>query len=298
VFDGLVGGPDDAVLLCGALALVLAGGLVPLAGRRLQLAFAYLVLERDRTTGRQELIAAVWPDAPPENPTAALRTVLSRLRCALGPEAITGRDRIRLELPPGIRVDIEEARADAEAAEGALRDERWDDAAAAGRRAVRVLRAGFLEGMDAPWVDQRRREVQQQCLRMLEVVATAGLQQPVPDLIDAERAARTLIELAPLREGGHRLLMEALAARGETAEALQAYERARRLLREELGIVPGPELVRRHGELLRAADGERRDVPLSVTEQRRLAAALDLFDGDVDAMLDAVSSYLSRPAGP
>ena len=42
---------------------------------------------------------------------------------------------------------------------------------------------------------------------------------------------------APLREAGHRLLMEALAARGEIAEALAAYERLRVLLRDELGMV-------------------------------------------------------------
>lgn len=49
-----------------------------------------------------------------------------------------------------------------------------------------------------------------------------------------------LTELAPYRETGHRLLMEALARRGNVAEALRAYERLRVLLREELGIVPGP----------------------------------------------------------
>ena len=48
-----------------------------------------------------------------------------------------------------------------------------------------------------------------------------------------------LVEVAPLRETGHLLLMETLAARGNVAEALAAFERLRVLLREELGVSPG-----------------------------------------------------------
>ena len=54
----------------------------------------------------------------------------------------------------------------------------------------------------------------------------------------AERAARELLEVAPLRETAHLLLMQALAARGNVAEALVAYERLRALLREALGVDP------------------------------------------------------------
>jgi SARP family transcriptional regulator, regulator of embCAB operon len=44
--------------------------------------------------------------------------------------------------------------------------------------------------------------------------------------------------VAPLRESGHLLLMGALAASGNVAEALAAYERLRIVLREELGVNP------------------------------------------------------------
>ena len=65
-----------------------------------------------------------------------------------------------------------------------------------------------------------------------------------------------LTELAPYRETGHRILMEALERRGNVAEALRAYERLRVLLREELGIAPSPTLQAVHRRLLlRSADG-------------------------------------------
>ncbi|HXH96561.1 MAG TPA: BTAD domain-containing putative transcriptional regulator, partial [Gaiellaceae bacterium] len=49
-----------------------------------------------------------------------------------------------------------------------------------------------------------------------------------------------LVELAPLRESGYRLLMEALAADGNAAEALAVYDTLRVRLREELGTAPAP----------------------------------------------------------
>ena len=60
----------------------------------------------------------------------------------------------------------------------------------------------------------------------------------------AERAARAAVEAAPFRESAHAALIDALAAQGNAAEALRAYEDLRVLLREELGTTPGPDLAR------------------------------------------------------
>ena len=64
-----------------------------------------------------------------------------------------------------------------------------------------------------------------------------------------------LTGLAPYRETGHRLLVEALEQRGNVAEALLAYERLRVLLRDELGITPSPTLQAIHRRLLQGAEG-------------------------------------------
>src|SRR5215218_1768258 len=66
----------------------------------------------------------------------------------------------------------------------------------------------------------------------------------------AYHVARRLIELAPYRESGHRILMEALERRGNVAEALLAYDRLRVLLRDELGVAPSPAVQRVHKRLL------------------------------------------------
>jgi DNA-binding SARP family transcriptional activator len=69
-------------------------------------------------------------------------------------------------------------------------------------------------------------------------------------LSQAEDCARQLIELAPYRETGHRILIEALERRGNVAEALLAYDRLRVLLRDELGVAPSRAVQDVHRRLL------------------------------------------------
>ncbi len=71
------------------------------------------------------------------------------------------------------------------------------------------------------------------------------------ELNTAERTARALIRQAPFREDGYRYLMEALAARGNAAEALNVYETLRTLLRDELGAAPSSATQDLHRALLR-----------------------------------------------
>jgi SARP family transcriptional regulator, regulator of embCAB operon len=93
-------------------------------------------------------------------------------------------------------------------------------------------------------------------IRALEAYAAASLGVGGTELAAAERTAVELIERAPFRESGYRLLMEVKAARGNVAEGLQAYEDLRRTLREELGIAPGPASQQVHLRLLQLADDQ------------------------------------------
>jgi DNA-binding SARP family transcriptional activator len=77
-------------------------------------------------------------------------------------------------------------------------------------------------------------------LHGLECFAAARLGLGGPTLPQAEECGRRLIAMAPYRETGHRILMEALERRGNNAEALLVYDGLRVLLRDELGIAPSP----------------------------------------------------------
>ena len=208
---------------------------------------ALLVLRRECPMRREQLIEAIWPDASWGQHEGALRVLLSAVRRVFGPDTLTGRVELRLELNDAW-IDVEQAAADVAAAERALREDRLTDASAAAHTAAGLLAEPFLAGETATWIEDARRDLGDLAVTALELEARAELRGGNPR--EAEHAARELVSRAPYREGGHALLMEALATQGNTAEALIAYERLRQLLRDELGTTPSHAVSDLHARLL------------------------------------------------
>jgi DNA-binding SARP family transcriptional activator len=240
------------VQVCGRLAVTWSGERIEerLPARQGRLLFTYLVVHRMRPRSREQLVDDLWPGAAPEVAGATLRPLLSRLRSVLGADAVAGREQPRLVLAPEAFVDLEAAMEAVHRAEGAIAAGDHARAWGPARVALHTADRGFLPGHDAPWAAAVRERLDDVRLRALECVAAVGLGLGGAELASTERAARRLIELAPFRESGHRALMEALAARGNVAEALLAYERLRVRLRDELGAVPAPEVQALHARLL------------------------------------------------
>ena len=247
------------IQLCGRLVAELGGRRVEseLPGRQGRLLFAFLAASRARRSTRDELVAALWPEGAPDAAEASLAALLSKLRRALGPGSIEGKAEVRLALPSEAWIDLEAASVGIHRAESAVALGRWDEAWAPARTALYVADRGLLPGYDAPWIEERRRRLEDVRLRALECVGTAGLHMGGTELAAAERSGRALVEAAPFRESGYRLLMEALAAQENVAEALRVYERLRVLLREELGVAPGAASQELHRTLLGRLDAVR-----------------------------------------
>jgi DNA-binding SARP family transcriptional activator len=241
------------IQLCGRLSVEIEGVQLAerLRGRQVPLLLAYLVLNRTRHVGRDELIDALWPNQPPVSQDAALRTLLSRLRSSLGSSALAGRDELILALPEPVWIDVEAAAAEVARAVDAL--ERGDARRgwALAQVPLNIASRGLLPGAHATWLEPPRRELEDVRQQALEVIGRAGLMMGGTQLQSAERAARTLIELEPYRESGYILLMEALSARGNVAEALRVFDGLRMLLRDELGTNPSAETIAAHQRLLR-----------------------------------------------
>jgi DNA-binding SARP family transcriptional activator/tetratricopeptide (TPR) repeat protein len=246
------------VQLCGPLRLELAGRDVALPGRQGRLAFAYLVLNRHGPLSREALIDVLWPADPPADPGEALSALLSHVRRAVGADVLPARQ-LRLALPPDTWVDLEAAVSTAEAAEHALARGDRARAASAAEACLELTAAGFLTGDDAPWLQERRRDVDALRVRALEAAAAAG----------GVRQARALVEAVPFSESAHGRLMAALAERGDAAEALRVYDGLRVRLRDELGTAPGPALQALHQRLLALGDPEP-----PAAEERKLVTVL------------------------
>lgn len=240
------------IQLCGRFVVEIGGRRAEqeLPGRLGRTLFAYLVVHRDRPVPRDELADALWGEAPPAGAESSMAALLSRTRAAVKPAEIHGRSQLRLALPPDALVDVAQAVEGVHRAESAVALSRWTDVYGPAGLAMFVTRRTFMPDVDAPWADAVRRRLDDVRVRALEAYGQAALTVGGTELPGAERAGRELVERAPFRESGYRLLMRALAAGGNAAEALRVYDQLRRRLREELGVEPSPPTGALHETLL------------------------------------------------
>ena len=240
-----VPGRGTAIRLLGRLSIdnVGAPSATAFSGRRSELVFAYLAAEHRRDVSRGELADALWPEELPDAWAAALRGVVSDVRRVIAAAGVdagemlerTG-DGYRLRLPAGTVLDLDEARA-------ALARGRADDepaaAAAQAAQAAELARLPFLPRHEGDWVDGVRRELADILVEALELSARAYLR--AGDTRGAAAAAARLVEAEPYNEAAHRLRIEVLAAAGDRAGALRAYEECRATLAADIGVEPSAE---------------------------------------------------------
>ena len=240
------------IQLCGRLVVRFDGQRIEgaLPGANGRLLFAYLVLNRRRLLNREEMLIAVYGDDAPPDYHPRLSVLLSKLRSVVGHDVLRGRAEIELALPSAVFIDIEAAINALHRAESHVAAGEWAEAWGPAGVAYHVATRPLLQSHDRPWLDEWRRRLADVRVRGLECFAAARLGLGGPTLPQAEQCARQLVELAPYRETGHRILMEALERRGNVAEALLVYDRLRVLLRDELGTAPSAPLQSLHRRLL------------------------------------------------
>lgn len=228
--------------LCGRYVVELDGRRVEdeLPGRQGRILFAYLVANRRRTVERPELLEALWPDGG----DGGLAPLLSKLR------KLVPLDGLRPAIE-GLWVDTEAAAEALHRAESALALGEPHRAWGPAQVALFISGRPFLAGESSDWIESERRSLAEVHVRALEAYGGATLGVGGTELTAAVRSGRELTRLEPYRESGYRLLMDALDAEGNTAEALLVYESLRTRLREELGTTPSEATQALHRRLLR-----------------------------------------------
>jgi non-specific serine/threonine protein kinase len=179
---------------------------------------------------RAWLAGTIWPESPQRQAAYNLRRGLSDLRRALGDEA----DRIRSPSARSLILDLCDAEVDLVAFDQAIA--RGDTSSL--EAAVALYRGPLLEGCAEEWALQERREREEAYLQALQTLAAQAKARGEPG--EAARYLRGAVAVDPLRESAQRGLMEALAAAGEYAAAVQTYRDLRLLLHRELNAEPDP----------------------------------------------------------
>jgi DNA-binding SARP family transcriptional activator/DNA polymerase III delta prime subunit len=213
------------VRLAGGLALELDGRpLPPPRSRRARALLAWLAL-RPGVHARAEVAARFWPDVLDESARASLRAALTELRGALGPGAahlLTTRETVGLDGGDELWVDV---RAFARLLEEGRVAE-----------AVDACQGDLLAGLDDDWVHDARASHGERMAAALEQLA--GTAERAGDHDEAIRRTRAAVAYDPLAEEPNRRLIARLAAAGDRASAIAAYDHLAGRLRTALGIAP------------------------------------------------------------
>ena len=235
---------------------------------------AFLAIGRGVSFSRDTLATLLWGNSATEQARQSLRQGLAALRDALGEGhanvlSANSTD-ISMSRSDSIVLDIETFEALSQSAE-------IDDL----QRATELYRGDFLSGLQIAvepferWLTIERQRLFAKRLDLQHRLALARASGGSTD--EAIGTARGLVDLDPLSEPGHRLLMQLLARGGQRAAALKQYDQCKGILREELDVAPEAETTRL-AELIRSGDFARDEGGVA-----SIPAAPGLSAGDTDS---------------
>src|SRR5581483_2373883 len=230
------------------------------------------------------LVDGLWGEELPAAPRNALHHHIARLRAALGEGSIAGfPDGYALEDARVDSVRFEELLADTRAA---LRDGDLLSAADAVESALALWRGAALQGLTGTaWFSAEARRLETLRVDALEERFEVAL--ALGDNRELVPAIRSTLVDNPFRERLWGQLMLALYRSGRQADALETYQEARRVLGEELGLEPGPEL-RRLQEAILAHDPAIAAVPVDRRRRGNLPAPSTSFVGREAELVEVV----------
>jgi DNA-binding SARP family transcriptional activator len=218
----------------GPVEVTVDGGSAPpeLLWRKHLALLIYLACPPRRGRTREQLVGLLWADRPESQARHSLNEALRIIRRVAGEAAVASTGgRVKLA-DDTVTLDLEE----------------FDRLMTAERPAEAAALAGgvFLEGFAVPgasafedWLAAERERWSRRMVEALVLSGTTWLARGglVGAVDDAERA----LMIAPLAEPALRLLMSALAVRGDRAGALDRYDAFAARLEQALDAEPAPE---------------------------------------------------------
>jgi DNA-binding SARP family transcriptional activator len=234
--------------ILGTLEVLDDGRAIALPGTKPRALLALLLLHANETLTADRIIDELWGERPPSAAGKTLQMHISRLRKALGGEDGTGSAGAITTRERGYRLEIDPDQLDAHRFESLVTKGRAELAAGRPEPAMAALDAALGLWHGAPLADLAYEAFAQPEIARLEDLRIAALERLMEAKLALGRHAEVVEQLEPLigehpyREGLRAQLMLALYRCDRQADALQAYQAARRILVEQLGIEPGDRL--------------------------------------------------------
>jgi DNA-binding SARP family transcriptional activator len=233
--------------ILGPLEVLDEDRVITLGGAKQRALLALLLLHANETVASDRLIDELWGEFPPATAAKTLQAHVSRLRKALDRSSPTGRE-LLVTREQGYELRVDPECVDCHSFERLVSEGRRELAA---RRPEQA--ASALESALALWRGPPLAELDQAQLAQIELARLGDLRVAAEEeLIDAKLALgrhaevvgelEALVAQHPYRERLRAQLMLALYRSERQADALQAYQDARKKLVDELGIEPGERL--------------------------------------------------------
>jgi YVTN family beta-propeller protein len=253
------------------------GRTLPLAGGKARALLALLLLNANEVLSSDRIVDELWGERPPPTAAKIVQNAVSQLRRTLGDGRLETRGRgYVFQLAPG-ELDLDRFE---QLVDRGRRAASPDQAARALREALELWRGAPLSDVDAePFArDAVGRLVERRLVALEERIDADLVRGEHADLVGE---LESLVAQHPFRERLRGQLILALYRAGRQAEALAAYQAARRTLVDELGIEPGPALQELEKAILvqdPALDAPvRRRAPSVRARRRPLLAAVALL---------------------
>ena len=208
-----------------------------LGSRKARTLIKVLAVARGQPVPVPRLVDCLWPDRPPARPSQQISVLVSRLRSVLGPERLPRSDAGYQLLADWIDLDV--ANHLATAASRRLAAQNYASARLAAEAALALMRGELLaDEPDSPWADEERAAVAKLGVDVRRTAARAAL--AIGDFAAAREMSEAVVAADPYDEGALQVFMAALAHAGQPGTALATFARARKRLREDLGVDPSP----------------------------------------------------------
>ena len=288
--------------LLGPLEIADDGGaVVELSGWKTRILLAVLACQANRPVSADVLVESLWGAAPPRQADASLRVYVHHLRRAVGNTRIGRRaGGYVLSLEPE-ELDVDRFRALMADGRHAVLAHEPARAAELFGAALNLWRGPALFGLDsAPVLAAEAAGMEELRLQALEQRFDVELTLGRHDGIVAQ--LYELVRRHPLRETFPGQLMRALVAGDRAAEAVAVFDTTRRVLADELGIEPSPQLRQLHLSILRNEPSLRSAVQIDAPEPagelvpRQLPATLTSLAGR-EAFLAQLDTLVSTSDG-
>jgi DNA-binding SARP family transcriptional activator len=223
-----------------------------LGGPRQRAVLAVLAIRPNQVVSVDRLIDEIWEEHPPDGAVHTVHVFVSRLRRALSAAG----DRL-ITRPPGYLLELKADELDADRFERLYKAGRADLNAGRAEDAVALLTQALALWRGPPLADFTYEPFAQGAIARLDELRVGAREELIEAGLAAGRHEQVVSELEflirehPFRERPRGQLMLALYRCGRQAQALEAFQDARRTLVEELAVEPGEALRELERAILR-----------------------------------------------